>query len=174
MNETGLTTNALEVFEQFREFNLKEMRKATKTALRKGAQVLSKNTKKQLRQKLRAASKRNPKYNDRLIDAVRYSVDRKGNLAKVHIMGTQKKGSGTFRLRFFERGTKIRTHKSGKKIGKTLSKPVLQFTKDGEFIKEWESATAASRQLNIPLPNITNCINGYKYKSAGGFVWKKL
>lgn len=67
-----------------------------------------------------------------------------------------------------------RAKKSGKKIGKTLSKPVLQFTKDGEFIKEWESATAASRQLNIPLPNITNCINGYKYKSAGGFVWKKL
>lgn len=118
MNETGLTTNALEVFEQFREFNLKEMRKATKTALRKGAQVLSKNTKKQLRQKLRAASNRNSKYNDRLIDAVRYSVDKKGNLAKVHIMGTQKKGSGTFRLRFFEKGTKIRTHKSGKKIGK--------------------------------------------------------
>lgn len=67
-----------------------------------------------------------------------------------------------------------RAKKSGKKSGKTLSRPIIQLTKNGEFIREWESATEASKQLNIPLPNITNCINGKKYKSAGGFIWRKL
>lgn len=119
MNNASLTTNAYEVIQEFKEFTLKEMNKATRTALRKGAQVLARKTKRELRRVLKRASSRNPKYNDRLIDGVRYSVDKKGNLAKVHIMGTDKKGSGTFRLRFFEKGTKVRHHKkNNKSIGK--------------------------------------------------------
>lgn len=117
MIEASLTTNALEVVTEFKDFTLKEMRKATKTALRKGAQVLRKNTRNALRRVLKASTHRNPKYNDRLIDAIKYSVDRKGDEAKVHIMGTQKRGSGTFRLRFFEKGTKVRkkdNHNRGK------------------------------------------------------------
>ena len=56
-------------------------------------------------------------------------------------------------------------------IGEALSKKVLQFTKSGEFIKEWPSSMEASRQLVIAQPSICNCCNG-KYKSAGGYVWK--
>lgn len=118
MSNASLTTNAYEVIQDFKEFTLKEMNRATKTALRKGAQVLSTTTKQFLRRAVKGASRRNPKYNDRLVDGVRYSVDRKGNIAKVHIMGKQSKGSGTFRLRFFEKGTKVRRHKrTGKSVG---------------------------------------------------------
>jgi hypothetical protein len=36
---------------------------------------------------------------------------------------------------------------------------------------EWESGKQASKELNIPQPNINaNCNN--KVKSAGGFIWK--
>lgn len=111
MINAELTTNALEVIEDFKKFNIKEMRKATKTALRKGAQVLAKKTRQLLKSRLPNATKRNKKYRDRLSDGVRYKVDKNGDIAKVHIMGSRKKGSGTFRLRFFEKGTKVRKNR---------------------------------------------------------------
>ena len=51
------------------------------------------------------------------------------------------------------------------------AKKVLQFTKSGEFIREWPSAYEAERELGIAQPNICSCCNG-KLKSAGGYVWK--
>jgi len=151
MNNASLTTNAYEVIQEFKEFTLKEMNKATRTALRKGAQVLQKTTKKFLKQQLKKATHRNPKYNDRLIDAVRYAVDKKGNLAKVHIMGTDKKGSGTFRLRFFEKGTKVRKHKNGKNIGQI--KP-LRFFERARLVSQNEINNALTTHLNATIKKI--------------------
>lgn len=52
-------------------------------------------------------------------------------------------------------------------------KSVLQFTKDEEFVKEWESITKASRTLKIPHSNIVQCCRGDKrHHSAGGFIWR--
>lgn len=65
----------------------------------------------------------------------------------------------------------------GKIGGKSPSKiekqsiPILQFSKDGKFIKEWPSLSEAYRQLGIPQSNISACLKG-RYKHAGGFVWK--
>lgn len=49
----------------------------------------------------------NPLYSDTLIDGIRTSRVFADTI-KVHIMGTRSKKSGTFRLRFFENGTKDR------------------------------------------------------------------
>lgn len=54
---------------------------------------------------------------------------------------------------------------------KKRSLPILQFTKDGRFVKEWPSACEAERQLGICQSHICNCLKGYR-KSAGGFVWR--
>lgn len=51
---------------------------------------------------------------------------------------------------------------------KSKKKIVLQYSKDGEFIKEWESSMEVYRKLNI---NCRNCCRGLT-KSACGFVWK--
>ena len=51
------------------------------------------------------------------------------------------------------------------------AKKILQFTKSGELIREWPSATEAYRQLGIAKSNICSCCNG-KCKSAGGYVWE--
>ena len=56
-------------------------------------------------------------------------------------------------------------------IVKAKNKPVLQYDKNNNFIKEWESGKQASRELNIPQSNINNNCNN-KVKSAGGFIWK--
>lgn len=52
-----------------------------------------------------------------------------------------------------------------------LSKKVLQFTKSGEFIKEWPSAYEAERELGIAQSNICGCCNG-KRKYAGCYIWE--
>ena len=66
-------------------------------------------------------------------------------------------------------GGKIRGKKTGAINGKKRSIPILQFAKDGTFVKEWPSASEAWRQLGIS--NICNCLKG-RHKSAGGFVWQ--
>ena len=52
-----------------------------------------------------------------------------------------------------------------------ISKKILQYSKSGEFIREWQSAAEVERVLGIDNSNITKCCKG-KRKSAGGFVWK--
>ena len=51
------------------------------------------------------------------------------------------------------------------------SKPILQYTLDGEFIKEWESSMEVYRQLGYCNSYIGKCCKG-KYESAYGFKWE--
>ncbi len=55
--------------------------------------------------------------------------------------------------------------------GGTSSKPVLQYDKQGNFIKEWSSKIEAAKTLNINKVSITNNTSGL-IKSAGGYIWK--
>lgn len=48
---------------------------------------------------------------------------------------------------------------------------INQYTKSGEFIREWKSSTEAGKELNIFQQNICNCCIG-RSKSAGGYVWE--
>jgi hypothetical protein len=50
-------------------------------------------------------------------------------------------------------------------------KPVLQFTRQGEFVKEYPSTCEAERQTKIASTHISSCCNGSR-KSCGGFVWR--
>ena len=56
---------------------------------------------------------------------------------------------------------------------KASSIPVLQFTKQGVFIKKYNSATEVANTIKISSQQISRCCKGrYGFKSAGGFVWK--
>lgn len=52
----------------------------------------------------------------------------------------------------------------------TPSKPVIQFSKNGEFIAEYTSTREAERQTGCSQSNICNCCKG-KYKTCGGYIW---
>ncbi len=52
----------------------------------------------------------------------------------------------------------------------TQYETILQFDDDGEFIREWEHAYSAEKELNIPRGNILNNCKG-KIKYTGGFIW---
>jgi hypothetical protein len=50
-------------------------------------------------------------------------------------------------------------------------KSILQFDKQGNFIKQWDSAKKAAKELNLHSSGINMCLRG-KYKTAGSYVWK--
>lgn len=64
-----------------------------------------------------------------------------------------------------------RNERLSKKLKGKGTKPILQYTLDGEFIKEWESIKQASEELNITHSNIGRCCRG-EQKKCGGFIWK--
>ena len=56
-------------------------------------------------------------------------------------------------------------------INNKLSKAVLQYDKNGGFIKEFYSISEASRIINISSGSVSRVCSG-KRKIAGGFKWK--
>jgi len=48
---------------------------------------------------------------------------------------------------------------------------LLQYKKEGEFIREWNSQKEAALTLKVHHTNISNCLAG-RQKTAGGFIWK--
>ena len=57
------------------------------------------------------------------------------------------------------------------KLRQRCSKPILQYDMYGNFIREWESASQAGRELGIDSTSIREVCNG-KYRHAGFYVWK--
>lgn len=60
---------------------------------------------------------------------------------------------------------------NGKRVIKTMSKPVVQYDIDGNFVKEYLSIQQAQRETGHS--HIWDCING-KRKTAGGYQWKYM
>lgn len=55
----------------------------------------------------------------------------------------------------------------------SCEKPVAQYTIDGTFISNYESATDAERKTGISRGGIQRCCIG-RYSQAKGFVWKYI
>ena len=51
---------------------------------------------------------------------------------------------------------------------KSKNKPILQYTLEGEFVREWPCANDVGRAAQT---NIWYCLSG-KYKQAYGYIWK--
>ena len=67
----------------------------------------------------------------------------------------------------------INKNKTIEGIKKALSKPIAQYTKEGAFVKEYESITIAGRTSGVKRGNIQRALYD-NTKTAGGFVWKFL
>ena len=73
---------------------------------------------------------------------------------------------------FKQKISQLRNRKShNDAILKAKSKPVYQFDKFGNFIKEWISGKEAARKLGLDQSNINSRCNGVG-KTHGGFIWK--
>jgi hypothetical protein len=57
------------------------------------------------------------------------------------------------------------------KRAKKLWVPILQFSQEGSFIKEWSCIKHAAEDLSIRRNNISSCLTEV-YKTCGGYIWK--
>lgn len=99
-----------------------EFPRYARAALFAGAASLKNDIKQTFQSRLPAATRKNPKYNDTLLDAVRNTTTL-GDEITVHVLGTRNPGSGTYRARFFENGTdeRFQLSRKGKKLKKKKS-----------------------------------------------------
>lgn len=164
---TTIETNAVEVYDKFLDLTTKEMRKALRSAVTTAASKLRGETRKVFRSVLPAAKSHSTKYNDTLLDAVKRSKveeTKQGEIsAKVHIMGSRNTGSGTFRARFFEKGTRPRTTRKGYNRG--TIRPLAFFaaanaTFQGEYDKILNSEISkAIERINKAKNDLVNTGN---------------
>lgn len=71
----------------------------------------------------------------------------------------------------YEENNNHGTH--NERVAKANSKPVGQYTLNGELIKIWPSPCEAGRQAGFDRGTISNVANG-KRKTHKGFVWKYI
>jgi group I intron endonuclease len=64
----------------------------------------------------------------------------------------------------------LRTQEWSNKIGKSNKKPIIQYSLNGGFIREWDSAKDASMFIGCNPSPITACCKG-KQKTCYGFKW---
>ena len=88
-------------------------------------------------------------------------------------LSSDRKGKCTRKERKLSKEAKSKISQKLKSRSVTWGKPVLQFDKHGNFIKEWNNMKDAERETGAK--NIFEVASGYKnqmYKSSGGYVWK--
>ena len=66
---------------------------------------------------------------------------------------------------------KKRTEEQKNRISESKYKPILQFSKNGAFIREWSSIKEITEQLGYSKGNICDCCKGNR-KTAYGYIWK--
>lgn len=88
----------------------KEMPNVEKSMLFRGAHIIKQRAQEQFVRVLPNATKQSQKYNDTLVDAVKVGHLNGGTIT-IHTLGSREKGSGTYRARFFEVGTRDRYQK---------------------------------------------------------------
>jgi hypothetical protein len=124
----------------------KSMPNIEKRAIYRAAYFLRDKIRESLVTAVPKSTQKNPKYIDTLVDAVGFSkVD--GASTIVNAMGTRKKGSGTYRTRFFEDGTVKRYHKKRNGI-KLKKKKYIGYIKPTNFFK---SAVQANQNAAVQL-----------------------
>lgn len=90
-----------------RKLSSKDWFNIEKRAMRKGINKLKNAARRRFRSSLPAVRKQNPKYSDKMTDAImgKTFVSGKNVKGEVHNAGTRKNTSGTYRARFYEQGS---------------------------------------------------------------------
>ena len=89
------------------------------------------------------------------------------NLPEVNHKDENKKNNYVENLEWCDRRYNVNYGSRNERV----SKKILQYSKSGEFIREWQGAREVERVLGIDNSHINACCRG-KQKSAYGFIWK--
>lgn len=93
------------------------------------------------------------------------------NLPEVNHKDENKENNSVHNLEWCTNKYNINYGTRTQRQAEKLSKPVLQYTKSGELVREWKSTIDVQRNLGYFQNHISSCCNG-KLKSAYNFIWK--
>ena len=98
------------------------------------------------------------------------------NLSEINHLDEDKDNNLVQNLEWCDRKSNCNFGTRNKRISQKLtngklSKSVIQYSKNGEFIKEWQSLHDIERNLNYSKGNISSCCTGRR-KNAYNFIWK--
>ena len=93
------------------------------------------------------------------------------NLPEVNHKDENKENNSVQNLEWCDRKYNNNYGTHNQRMAEKKSKPVLQYTKSGEFVREWKSTHDVKRNLGYSNGNISSCCTG-RYKYAYNFIWK--
>lgn len=135
MSKATFTTNADEVYNAFLSFSTKEMKSALKSGLRKALVKVRNEARKNLKSDYPNAAKNNSgKWDNSLVNDIRlpkkWCYEDNGVISGIVRADSKRtKGSGSFRLKFFEIGTIVRKTRKGYNRGSIKASQFLQRAK---------------------------------------------
>ena len=89
------------------------------------------------------------------------------NLPEINHIDENKKNNSVENLEWCDRRYNVNYGTRNERV----SRKILQYSKSGEFIREWQGAREVERVLGIDNSHINACCRG-KQKSAYGFIWR--
>ena len=95
------------------------------------------------------------------------------NKSEVNHVNENKTDNRACNLEWSTRAENCNHGSRNERVAKALSKPVGQYTRDGELVKIWPSAIEVQRQAGFNHGYICETANG-KRKKAYGFIWKYI
>lgn len=104
----------------------------------------------------------------------KHFIPNPNNLSEIDHINTDKTDNRVENLRWVtHRENQNNTvTKSKMKLNKSKSKPIIQFSLDGEFIKRWNSCSDIKRELGYNQCSISACCRNMKsYHTAYGYIW---
>lgn len=111
-------------------------------------------------------------YNIKLTHPENKNINSKEISERIRIKATGRKWSEEYKQLFREQKLgRIQSPSQIEKAAKGKYKPILQCSKSGELIKEWECAKLAGEMLNI-FPNYISMCCNRKLQTYKGFIWR--
>lgn len=128
------------------------------------------------REKMSVSAKNKPTIsNETRLKISNFHKGRKHSISQIRNRANSYKGNkhsieSKIKMSIAKLGIK-RTEETNIKISNARKIPILQYDLKDVFIREWDSATDASKELKINNKHISMCCRG-KRKTIGGFKWK--